>query len=97
MINDTKFFNMLLNRSPVRTITNEGEHDVRAFRKQPRKHINQKRLILLRHETSNMTDQEHIIRNAELFTCLFTRFSIKTEFIQFDSIRNHGKIRIFAK
>jgi len=97
MISDTKFFNMLLNRSPVRTITNEGEHDVRAFRKQPHKHINQKRLILLWHETSNMTDQERIIRNAELSTCLFTRFSIKTEFIQFDSIGNHGKIHILAK
>ncbi|AUD70394.1 hypothetical protein NRBB04_0402 [Bifidobacterium breve] len=97
MISDTKFFNMLLNRSPVRTITDEGEHGVRASRKQPRKHINQKRLILLWHETSNMTNQERIIRNAELFTCLFTRFSIKTEFIQFDSIGNHGKIRIFAE
>ena len=97
MISHTKFFNMLLNRRLIRTITDEGEHGVRAFRKQPRKHINQKRLILLWHETSNMTDQERIIRNAELFTCLFTRFSIKTEFIQFDSIRNHDKIRIFAE
>ena len=40
MISDTEFYGMLLDGWPVRTITDEGKHGIRSFRKQIRKYIN---------------------------------------------------------
>lgn len=97
MLSNTKLLSMLLNIRLVRTFSHKGKHCIRPARQQIRKHVNQERLVLLRHEATNMPYQECVIGNAEFFACLLTNRRVETEFIQLNGIRNHCEITILAK
>ncbi|VTZ99881.1 hypothetical protein BBRP734_01970 [Bifidobacterium breve] len=82
---------------PVWTVTNEHEHRVWFLGKEFGENVDKESLILLRHETTHMANQEHVIGYAEFLAGLLANDWVETELLQFNGVGNHREVGVSAE
>lgn len=97
VVTDAEFLGVLLYAWPVWTVTNEREYRARLLGKELGENVDKESLILLRHETTHMANQEHAIGYAEFLAGFLANDWVEMELLQFDGVGNHREVSVSAE
>ena len=96
-VTNAEFLGVLLYVWSVWTVTNEREYRVRLLGKELGENVDKESLILLRHETTHMANQEHTIGYAEFLAGFLAKDWVEMELLQFDGVGNHCEVSVSAE
>ena len=97
VVTNAEFLGVLLYAWPVWAVTNEREYRVRLLGKKLGENVDKESLILLRHETTHMANQEHAIGYAEFLAGFLAKDWVEMELFQFDGVGNHREVSVSAE
>ena len=97
VVTNAEFLGVLLYVWSVWTVTNEREYRVRLLGKELGENVDKESLILLRHETTHMANQEHTIGYAEFLAGFLAKDWVEMELLQFDGVGNHCEVSVSAE
>lgn len=80
VVTNAEFLGVLLYVWSVWTVTNEREYRVRLLGKELGENVDKESLILLRHETTHMANQEHTIGYAEFLAGFLAKDWVERNF-----------------